>query len=96
MSKLLQQFANDMEVSKVLKDPEKLQKVLFIIQETTDQYMAEARSKMNDKRRSVQKQAQEALQIATAIIEAEKKMRELELYNTVELQGRGMNVVTDV
>ena len=96
MSKLLKHFANDPEASKVLKDSEKLQQVLYIIQETTDEYMEKAKAKLNDKRRSVQEKVQETLNMAEVIIAAEKKIRELELYNIVEVQGRGMSVITDI
>lgn len=96
MSELLKHFANDHEASTVLKDPEQLKQVLFIIQEATDKYMNEVRTKMADPRRTVQQKAQDALDIATAIIAAEKKIRELELYNIIGLKSRGMNVITDV
>ena len=96
MSILLKHYANDPEISKVLKDPEQLKQVLYIIQETVDEYMNEVKSKLDDPRKSVQKKAQEALDIAQAIIEAEKKIRELELYNRVGMKSRGMNVITDV
>ena len=96
MSELLKHFANDHEASTVLKDPEQLKQVLFIIQEATDKYMNDVRTKMSDPRRTVQQKAQDALDIATAIIAAEKKIRELELYNIIGLKSRGMNVITDV
>lgn len=96
MSKLLRHYANNAEAIEVLKDPEQLKQVLFIIQETVDEYMNEVKSKLNDPRKSVQEKAQEALDIAQKIIEAEKKIRELELYNSVGMKNRGMNVITDV
>ncbi|MBI3590436.1 MAG: hypothetical protein HY094_03535 [Candidatus Melainabacteria bacterium] len=96
MSKLLKHFAKDNQASKVLKDPEKLKQVLFIVQEATDEYMDEAKKKLSDPRRTVQEKAQDALNIAQAIINAEKKIRELELYNAIGLKNRGMSVITDV
>ena len=96
MSKLLKHFAKNDKACKVLKDPEKLKQVLFIIQESTDEYMDEVKKKLADPRRSVQEKAQDALNIAQAIIKAEKKIRELELYNVVGLKSRGMSVITDV
>ena len=96
MSKLLKRYAKNAMAAKVLKDPEKLKQVLFIIQETTDKYMNEVKAKLSDKRRSIQDKAQDALNIAQAIIEAEKKIRELEMYNVVGIKSRGMNVITDV
>ncbi len=96
MSKLLRKYANNAKAAKVLKDPEKLKQVLFIIQETTDAYMNEVRSKLADPRRTVQQKAQDALDIAQKIIEAEKSVRELEMYNIVGIKSRGMNVITDV
>ena len=96
MSKLLTYYANDAEAMKVLKDPEKLKQVLFIVQETVNEYMNDVKSKINDPRKSVQEKAQISLDIAQKIIEAEKKIRELELYNSVGLKNRGLNVITDV
>lgn len=96
MSKLLQQFAHDKQVSEVLNDPEKLKQVLFLIQDAADDYMNEVQSKLSDPRAKIQEQAQEALDIATKIIEAEKKIRELELYNFVGIKSRGMSIITDV
>ena len=96
MSKLLKQFAHNDKASRILKDPEELKDILFIIQETTDEYMEEVRRKLADPRRSVQEKAKEALSIAQAIIAAEKTIRELELYNIVGLKSRGMSVITDI
>lgn len=96
MSKLLKHYAKNDKALKVLKNPEKLKKVLFIIQEATDKYMDEARKKLADPRRTVQEKAQEALDIAQAIIRAEKTIRELEMYNIVGLKSRGMSVIIDV
>ena len=96
MSKLLKHFANDKEAIEVLQDPALLKQVLFIIQEATDQYMEETRKKLADPRRTVQQKAQDALKIATAIIAAERKIRELELYNAIGLKSRGMKYITDV
>lgn len=95
MSTLLKHFTNDKEAFEVLMDPDKLIQVLSIVQEATDTYMEETRKKLNDPRRSVQEQAKEALELAECIIEAEKKLRELELYNIVGLKSRGMNVISD-
>lgn len=92
---LLKHFANDAEASKVLRDPEKLKQVLFIVQEATDEYMNDVRTKMADPRRTVQQKAQDALDIATEIIKAEKKIREQELYNMVGLKSRGLGYITD-
>lgn len=96
MSKILKHFANDNEALEVLQNPEKLKQVLFIIQEATDEYMDEVKKKLSDQRRGVQEKAKDALSIAQAIINAEKKIRELELYNIVGLKSRGMSVITDV
>ena len=95
MSKLLKHFKNDKETFDVLSDPEKLNEVLFILQEATDSYMEETRKKLADPRRSVQQKAQDALDIATAVIEAEKKIRELQIYNVIALKERGMTIITD-
>ena len=96
MSKLLEHFVNDKEVLEVLKDPEELKKVLFIVQEATDEYLDQAKKKLSDPRRTIQEKAKDALNIAQAIITAEKKLRELELYNVIGLKSRGMSVITDV
>ena len=95
MSSILKEFASDKEAMEILKNPGRLKEVLYILQETTDAYMAEAQTKINDKRRSVQEQAQEALDFAAAVIEAERKIRELELYASIKLKERGMNIITD-
>ena len=73
-----------------------MRQVLFIIQEATDKYMEDAKKKLSDPRRSIQEKAQDSLDIAQAIIRAEKKLRELELYNVVGLKSRGMSVIIDV
>lgn len=96
MSKLLKHFSKDKQAMEVLTDPAKLKQVLFIIQEATDTYLNEAQKNLADPRKSAQEKAQEALDIATAIITAEKKIRELELYNIVDLKRRGMSVIIDV
>ena len=96
MSKLLKHYSKNNKAMKVLKDPEKLKQVLFIVQEATDEYMDEAKKKLSDPRRTIQEKAQDALNIAQAIINAEKKIRELELYNAIGLKSRGMSVITDV
>lgn len=96
MSRLLKHYSKNERVLKVLKNPEKLRKVLFLIQEATDQYMEEARKKLSDPRRTIQAKAKDALDIAQAIIKAEKKLRELEMYSVVGLKTRGMSHITDV
>lgn len=96
MSKLLKKFANDKQVSTVLNDPEKLKQVLFIIQDAADDYMNQVQTKLSDPRSKMQEEAQIALDIATKIIEAEKNIRELELYNFVGIKSRGMSIITDV
>ncbi|GEM_PF-5897878 len=96
MSKLLKHYSKNDKALKVLKSPEKLRQVLFIIQEATDKYMEDAKKKLSDPRRSIQEKAQDSLDIAQAIIRAEKKLRELELYNVVGLKSRGMSVIIDV
>ena len=96
MSKLLKHYSKNDKALKVLKSPEKLRQVLFIIQEATDKYMEDAKKKLSDPRRSIQDKAQDSLDIAQAIIRAEKRLRELELYNVVGLKSRGMSVIIDV
>jgi len=96
MSKLLKHYSKNDKALKVLKNPEKMRQVLFIIQEATDKYMEDAKKKLSDPRRSIQEKAQDSLDIAQAIIRAEKKLRELELYNVVGLKSRGMSVIIDV
>lgn len=96
MSKLLNKYSNDRQVSEVLNDPEKLKQVLFLIQDAADDYMNEVQAKLSDPRPKIQEEAQVALDIATKIIEAEKNIRELELYNFVGIKSRGMSVITDV
>ena len=58
--------------------------------------MEDAKKKLSDPRRSIQDKAQDSLDIAQAIIRAEKRLRELELYNVVGLKSRGMSVIIDV
>lgn len=96
MSKLLKHYAKNDKALKVLKDPAKLKQVLFIIQEATDEYMNDVKQKLADTTRSAQQKAQDSLSIAQAIIKAEKRIRELEIYNIVGMKSRGMSVITDV
>ncbi len=96
MSKLLKQYANDREAMEILNDPERFKTVLFMIQESADAYMNEAQALLEDNRKSSQEKAEEALKIAQAIIEAEKSLRELEMYNFIGIKSRGMSYITDV
>ncbi len=82
-------FAGDKEAMDVLNDPEKLTKVLLTLQEATDQFMEETQNLLNDPRKSAQEKAEATLNIATAVIEAEKFMRIQELQNqSYTVQGR--------
>jgi len=96
MADLLKTFSGNKQVMEVLNDPEKLKIVLFMIQDAADEYMNEAQALLEDNRKSSQEKAEAALNIAQSIIEAEKALRELELYNFVGLKSRGMSVITDV
>lgn len=82
-------FALDKEAFETINNTETLKKVLFVLQEGTDNFMEEAKLKLSDPRRSVQQKAQETLNIATAVVEAEKQIRILELNKQSEqVQGR--------
>lgn len=82
-------FANDHEALEVINNMETLRQVLFILQEGTDRFMKETQEKLNDPRRSIQQLAQDTLDIATAIIEAEKCIRQAELHGLSDkTQGR--------
>ncbi|MBI1857640.1 MAG: hypothetical protein HYR97_00760 [Candidatus Melainabacteria bacterium] len=96
MSSILKKFAKDAEVMEALKDPDTLHEVLFILQDTTDHFMNETSKLLDDSRASVQEQAQKTLELAKAIMEAEKKIREAELYNAVSLKQRNLNHLIDV
>lgn len=89
-------FKDNKEAYEVMNDPKSLCYLLLILQEATDHYMNDVRKKLSDKRRTVQQKAEDALKIAQAIIAAEKRARELELYNTHKVISRGMSVITDI
>lgn len=86
-------FGNDKEMMRVVKDPEKMKQLLYIIQETTDEFVNRAESLMNDPNRSVQEKAQMALDIANTILLVEKEVRVAELKQVSEMIGnRGMGL----
>lgn len=96
MSNWTKYLSKDKEAFDVINDPAKLTKVLLIMQEATDAYMKKAQEQLKDPRRSMQMKAQRTLAIAKSIIKAERKIRELELYNLHALKKRGLRLITDV
>ena len=96
MSKLTKYFSKDKEAFDVLNDPQKLTKVLLVMQEATDSFMKKAQEQLKDPRRTMQQKAQKTLEIAKSIIKAERLIRELELYNLHSLKKRGLRLITDV
>ena len=89
-------FKDNKEAYEVMNDPKCLSYLLLIMQEATDNYMNDVRKKLSDPRRTIQQKAEDALKIAQAVIAAEKKVRELELYNAHKIISRGMSVITDI
>lgn len=96
MSSIMRHLKDDAEAMEVLNDPEGLREVLYILQESTDHFMAETSRLLDDNRSSIQEQAQATLELAKCIMEAEKKIREAELYHAVALKKRNLNHIIDV
>lgn len=96
MSTVLKYFAKDNEALEILKDPNGLKEVLYILQEATDNFMDETGKLLDDPRMSTQEKAEEALNIAKIIIETEKKIRETELYNIIALKSRNLRFIADL
>ena len=96
MSTVLKHFAKDNEALEILKDPNGLKEVLYLLQEATDSFMDETGRLLDDPRMSAQEKAEEALSIAKIIIETEKRIRETELYNIIALKSRNLRFIADL
>lgn len=79
------------EALRIIKNPEKMKEVLFVLQTATDSFMEHAENLMHDKRRTLQEKAKISLDIANAVLKAEKEVRIQELKNISDLMhNRGL------
>ena len=92
----IKDFADDKEAFEILNDEKEIEKVLLILQEASDEYMRQIREKIADPRKAVKDQAREIMELAAAVIQAEKKIREHQLYHSLALKNKGIQLITSV